>query len=35
MHNLVTQLNCQQAKSARELGAMMPSILDRAFKGEL
>jgi len=28
-------LNCLQAETAAELDALLPSILDKAFKGEL
>jgi type I restriction enzyme S subunit len=31
----VAKLRSLQEQSARELEAMMPSILDKAFKGEL
>jgi hypothetical protein len=29
------ELECLQAETATELDALIPSILDRAFKGEL
>ena len=31
----VTMLKKQQTESAAELDALLPSVLDRAFKGEL
>jgi type I restriction enzyme S subunit len=31
----VDALKAQQAQSAAELDALLPSVLDRAFKGEL
>jgi len=31
----VGELKCLQAETAAELDALLPSILDRAFKGEL
>ena len=31
----VDTLKCLQAETATELDALLPSILDRAFKGEL
>jgi len=31
----VDDLKCLQSETAAELDALMPSILDRAFKGEL
>ena len=39
MHNIlptpVAALKRLQAETTNELGALLPSILDRAFKGEL
>jgi type I restriction enzyme S subunit len=31
----VSQLRLRQAETHKELDALMPSILDKAFKGEL
>jgi type I restriction enzyme, S subunit len=35
LHAQVSQLRLHQAEMQKELDALMPSILDKAFKGEL
>ena len=35
MHRTVTKKGAMQAETAAELDALLPSLLDRAFKGEL
>jgi type I restriction enzyme S subunit len=35
LHAEVDALKCFQAETAAELDALLPSILDKAFKGEL
>jgi hypothetical protein len=35
LHAKVNALRAKQAETERELSALMPSVLDQAFKGEL
>ena len=35
LHTEVDALKCPRAETAAELDALLPALLDRAFKGEL